>query len=264
MSLTFRWLGTAGVTIRAGAQVLAIDPFFTRPTIPSLLRPLISDEKLVAEKLPECNFVLVTHSHYDHLMDVPAVLHHTGATAFGSSNTCRLLRLLGSPASQVHELQVGDQLSMGNFKAAVIPGQHSPIPFARVFNGRLSPNLQAPLRVQDYRMDVCFGYFITVMGVHLQICAAEPKSADVVFAVAQETEQFYQKLLQGSTPRVFVPIHWDNFTRPLNLPLSRFSRPGRLTLNRIAKLAYQSLQDVIVIIPEPFREYSLPSKLKLG
>lgn len=258
MSLTFRWLGTAGVEIKAGEQVLAIDPFFTRPSMPSLLRPLIPNEQLVVEKLPECNFVLVTHSHYDHLMDVPAVLRHTGATAFGSANTCQLLRLLGTPASQVHELHVGDQFTTGNFQLTVIPGQHSSIPLGWVFNGRLSPNLQPPLRVQDYRMDVCLGYCITILGVRLLVCAAEPQMADVVFAVAQEAWHYYRKLLQFARPRIFVPIHWDNFTRPLSQPLSRFTRPGRPTLQQIANLAHQILQDVTVIIPELFREYSLP------
>jgi L-ascorbate metabolism protein UlaG (beta-lactamase superfamily) len=259
VSLTFRWLGTAGLEIKAGEQVLAIDPFFSRPSITSLLRPLISNDQLVAEKLPQCHFVLVTHSHYDHLMDVPTVLRQTGAAAFGSANTCQLLSLMGTPASQIRETHAGDQLSMGNFRVAVIPGQHSSIPLDRVFNGRLSPHLQPPLRVQDYRMDVCLGYHITVMGVRLLVCAAESQPVDVVFAVAQETESYYQKLLLGARPRIFVPIHWDNFTRPLNLPLSMFTRPGRLNLQQIANLAHQTLQDVTVIIPEIFREYSLLS-----
>ena len=102
--------------------------------------------------------------HYDHLLDVPEVLRHSGAAAYGSPNTCQLLRLLGYPASQVHEISVGDKLSLGAFKVEVIPGQHSPIPFGWIFNGSLRPGLQPPLRVQDYRMDVCLGYCITVHG----------------------------------------------------------------------------------------------------
>ncbi len=44
---------------------------------------------------PRCDFVLVTHAHWDHLMDVPDVVLNTGATALGSANTCQLLALLG-------------------------------------------------------------------------------------------------------------------------------------------------------------------------
>ena len=31
MSLKFRWLGVAGIELKAGEQVLVIDPFITRP-----------------------------------------------------------------------------------------------------------------------------------------------------------------------------------------------------------------------------------------
>jgi L-ascorbate metabolism protein UlaG (beta-lactamase superfamily) len=79
MSLAFRWLGTAGIELRAADQVLALDPFFTRPSLRQMLRPITPDPAVVASHLLRCNFVLVTHPHYDHLLDVPAVLEQTGA-----------------------------------------------------------------------------------------------------------------------------------------------------------------------------------------
>ena len=257
MSLSFRWLGVAGVELKANGQVLALDPFFTRPTIFEMLRPVKPDPSLTVEKLPECHFVLVTHSHYDHLLDVPDVLRHTGAAAYGSSNTCQLLRLLEVPASQVHQIGVGDNLSLGEFKIQVIAGQHSPIPFGRLFNGSLRPGLRPPLRVQDYRMDICLGYCITVMGVRLLVCAAEPQPTDVLFAVAQESKGYYQRLFRGAQPHTFIPIHWDNFTRSLRKPLKRFTRPGRMSLRQLTRLARNTLPGVNVIVPEIFREYEI-------
>lgn len=257
MSLTFRWLGVAGVELKAGNQVLALDPFFTRPPLVQLLKPLQPDSALAAEKLPTCNVVLVTHPHYDHLLDVPAVLRHTGAVAYGSANTCRLLHLLGVPDTQVKQVQVGDVLVLGAFKVEVVYGQHSRIPFGRIFNRGLRPNLKPPLRVQDYRMDLCLGYRITVMGKCLLVCASEPQPADILFVVAQESRSYYLKLFKGVQPHTFIPIHWDNFTRPLSQPLRRFTRPGRLQLWQITHLARQVLPGVNVIIPEIFAEYTL-------
>ena len=257
MSLTFRWLGVAGVELNAGGQVLTLDPFFTRPSLVDMLRPLNPNPSLAAEKLPICHFVLVTHSHYDHLLDVPEVLRHTGAVAYGSANTCQLLRLLGTPAAQVHEIHRGDKLSLGAFKVEVIAGQHNWIPFGSIFNGRLRPDMHPPLRAQDYRMDVCLGYCITVLGSRLLVCAAEPQLADILFAVAQESRGYYLRLFQGIQPHTFVPIHWDIFTRPLNKPLRRFARPGRIPLWQLTRLARQTLPGINVIIPEIFREYSV-------
>ncbi len=257
MSLRFRWLGAAGVVIKAGDQVLALDPFFTRPSLRELLRPVNPDTSLVGRKLPRCNALLVTHSHWDHLLDVAEVLRQTGAAAYGSPNTCQLLKINGVPGTQVHEVGVGDKLSLGAFKVEVIAGRHSRIPFARLFNGALRPNLQPPLHVWDYRMDVCLGYRITVMGTRLLVCAGEPQPAEVLFTVAQEPKVYYQRLLVGTQPHTFIPIHWDNFLRGLERPLRRFSRPGGMSLWQLARLARQAIPGINVIIPEIFREYTL-------
>jgi L-ascorbate metabolism protein UlaG (beta-lactamase superfamily) len=257
MSLTFRWLGVAGIELKAGDQVLAIDPFFSRPSMVQMFKPLKPNPPSAIENLPSCNSILVTHSHYDHLMDVPVVLRHTGAVAYGSANTCQLLTLLGVPDAQAKQVRVGDKLYLGAFQVEVIFGQHSSIPFGQLFNGSLRPGLRPPLYVTDFRMDVCLGYWITVMGIQLLICASEPHPAEILFTVAQESKNYYTHLLKGSGPSVFIPIHWDNFTRPLSKPVHRFSRPGRLPLWQIARLARQVLPQVEVIIPEIFREYTL-------
>jgi len=261
VSLFFRWLGVAGVELRSGGQILAIDPFFTRPSLTGFVKPVIPNAQLVAEKLPTCDAVLVTHSHWDHLMDVPEVLIQTGAIAYGSANTCQLLRLLGVRDSQVKEVHLGEQLSLDEFTVEVIQGQHSPIPFGRLFNGKLRQGLRPPLRLQDYRMDSCLGYRITVQGMRLLICAAEPLPAELLFAVAQEPKEYYQRLFQGVHPHTLVPIHWDNFLRPLNKPLQNFTRPARMNLTQLTKMALQVLPQAKVVIPELFSEYTLSDKL---
>ena len=94
--IQIRWLGVAGIELRTADQTLVIDPYLTRvPFWRVAFRRLRTDHALVAQHIPRCDFVLVTHSHFDHLMDVPAVVHHTGALALGSVNTCRLLALSG-------------------------------------------------------------------------------------------------------------------------------------------------------------------------
>ena len=166
-------------------------------------------------------------------MDVPTVLQHTGAVAYGSSNTCQLLRLLGVPEMQVKEIQVGDTLSLGAYEVDVIAGQHSWIPFSRVLMARLRPGLQPPLRLQDYRMDVCLGYCIQVRGMQVLVCAAKPQPAEILFIVAQESRHYYQSLFQDVHPHTLVPIHWDNFLRPLSKPIAKIhtTRQDELTQN---------------------------------
>jgi L-ascorbate metabolism protein UlaG (beta-lactamase superfamily) len=256
MSLKFRWLGVAGIELKAGEQVLAIDPFLTRPSLIGLIKPVLSNTKLVMEKIPHCDGILVTHPHWDHLMDVPTVIQHSGAIAYGSSNTCRLLNLLGVPGSQVREVHVGDSISMGAYVVEVIQGQHSWIPFSRWFNGEISADLQPPLRLQDYRMDISLGYRIEVDGIRVLVCAAQSQPADVLFMVAQESMEYYRDLFSKMQPSVVVPIHWDNFIRPLNKPLHNFTRPGRMQLSQLTDLIHTLRPEATVIIPEIFREYT--------
>jgi L-ascorbate metabolism protein UlaG (beta-lactamase superfamily) len=222
-----------------------------------LIRSVIPNTQLVSEKLPVCDFVLVTHSHWDHLMDVPQLIHQTGAMAYGSANTCQLLSLLGARELNVKEVQAGVKLSLGEFMVEVVKGRHSPIPFSNLFNGKLGQGLHPPLHLQDYRMDVCLGYRITTQGVRVLVCPAEPIPADLLFTVAQEPKDYYQRLFLGVHPHTLVPIHWDNFLRPLSKPLHKFTRPGRMNLLKLTEFVNQVIPQAKVIIPEIFKEYTL-------
>src|SRR5258707_12404259 len=85
-----RWLGVAGIELSVDGRTLLIDPFVSRPPARRLWAGRVaSDGALVAEKVPRGAVVLVTHAHWDHIMDVPEVARRTGAPVYGSPNACR-------------------------------------------------------------------------------------------------------------------------------------------------------------------------------
>ena len=87
MSISFRWLGVAGLELSVGNHVMVIDPYFTRfPLRKAFWGRVEPDRKLIAEKIQHCDFVLITHAHFDHLMDAPDVVRNTGAIVMGSPN----------------------------------------------------------------------------------------------------------------------------------------------------------------------------------
>src|SRR5512146_3140073 len=110
MSITYRWLGVAGLEFVSDGYTLLIDPFFTRPGKAAVLvgRRVAANAALVAMHAPHADAVLVTHPHYDHLLDVPEILNRTTARAFGSPNTCALLAYHGIQPQQINAIQVGD------------------------------------------------------------------------------------------------------------------------------------------------------------
>ncbi len=264
----FRWLGVAGIELRANEQTLAIDPFLTRPPFRRMWFGRVrSDRSLVVTTIPRCDAVLVTHAHHDHLMDVPEVIQHTGATAYGSPNTCQLLAILGAREEHVREIKVGDQLFLGHFQVEVLPSEHLRIPgFAP---GPLSLRLQPPLHVRDYRMDTCFSFLIEVDGrrwLDWSSARSEPAlPADVLCVAPSADAAYYEALLAVVQPRIIIPLHWDDLFRPLSKPLRPYWKPPRRAfppLKRVDLPAFRQLIKHIapqtkIFFPEIFRLYDL-------
>jgi hypothetical protein len=96
VSVTF--LGVGGFVVRHGAHAVMTAPLFTHPNLPSVISRGGADRDLVTRMLDSIDrsgieAVILGHSHYDHLMDVPATLHALTPTPmlYGSSTTKHVL-----------------------------------------------------------------------------------------------------------------------------------------------------------------------------
>jgi hypothetical protein len=264
----FRWLGVAGIELRLGARVLAIDPFFTRPPLRRAVFGRVDpDRDLIAETMAGCNDVLITHAHWDHVMDVPEVVRNTGAVAWGSANACQLLAVCGVPQRQAREIRAGDRLELGPFRVEVMRARHRSVPGFQP--GALASDLEPPLRVRDYRMDVCFSILVGVEGLRLlnwRSVRAEPAPrANVLFVDPHGGRCTYQTLIQRVQPQLVIPVHWDDFFRPLRGPI----RPGwraprwvfppveRVDLDKFSRMIGRIDPQVHVLVPEVLRDYDV-------
>jgi L-ascorbate metabolism protein UlaG (beta-lactamase superfamily) len=146
--IEFRWLGTAGIELRENDQVLAVDPYLTRtPVWKTWVGRVQPNRELIAEKIGHCDHILVTHAHWDHILDVPDIVRNTGAMAYGSSNSCRLLAACGVPQEKIQTITVGDELALNGFRVEVLHSEHM-----RVLGfgpESLAPDLKPPLRARD-------------------------------------------------------------------------------------------------------------------
>lgn len=270
----FRWLGVAGIELRTNEQILVIDPFLTRPPFRHLWFGRVpSDSARVAATIPQCDFVLVTHAHYDHLMDVQEVIQHTGAMAFGSPNACQLLSILGVQKGYLKEIMAGDRFTLVHFQVEVLPAKHMNVP--GFSSGPILPRLQQPLRLRDYRMDYCFSFLIEIGGLRwLDWCSirSEPATpAEVLCVGAGEGPDFYEALLSVVQPHIIIPLHWDNFFRPLTKPLNPLWKPPHMGSplidhqkpNEFRQMIKQIDPEVKVFIPDIFQLYNF-SEVLLG
>jgi L-ascorbate metabolism protein UlaG (beta-lactamase superfamily) len=271
----FRWLGTAGLEFSHLGQVLLIDPYLTRISFwQQWLSPLHSDRQLVRSILPRADFILITHAHYDHLLDVPEVLAYTGASVYGSANACALLTLQGVPDRQVHQVADGDNLDLGVYRVKVLLSIHTWIPFFGP--GRLHHELRPPLRAWDYRMDVVYSYLIEVAGLRILVAAGEFASQVPEVEVAF-TNPAYRYAADAHELRIangglVIPIHWDDFWIPLDKPVRpMFSAPGwffpplrRISLDRYRQKVRSAASGVKVLVPERLADYTLPEGSRIS
>ena len=265
----FRWLGVAGSEWKVGERSLAIDPFFTRPPLRRLWFGRVSpNRRLVSELMPRCDVILVTHSHWDHLMDVPEIAQQTGAQVLGSPNTCAVLAACGVPERQIHCVRIGDRRTVQGFEIEVLPAEHPRTPIDRLIDGPLPHRLSPPLRLLDYRADVCFSFLIQIAEWRV-LSGDQPISADVWLGPALTVRPVVEPLLHAIQPRLAIPIHWDGFSRPLHKETRPMLAPPSWTWPPLKRLDMASFQEQIkelapettFIIPEVLRPYSLDDLL---
>jgi hypothetical protein len=96
-----------------------------------------------------------------------------------------------------------------------------------------------------------------------QIHSAPP--ADVLFVKPHQEQAYYEALLGVVQPRVLIPIHWDDFMRPLSQPLRPMLKPPRLAFPPLARVDLTAFRQMIkriapqtkVFLPEIFHLYEL-------
>ena len=81
-----QWLGTAGFAIEHDGFVLLIDPYLTRASLATCLTTALQPALArLARVLPRADAIVLSHTHFDHALDVPALAKQTGAPVFGST-----------------------------------------------------------------------------------------------------------------------------------------------------------------------------------
>jgi L-ascorbate metabolism protein UlaG (beta-lactamase superfamily) len=263
--LTFRWLGAAGIEIQAEEETLVIDPYFTRISFRQQWFGRLQSNIALAERMvPACDHILVSHAHWDHVMDVPAVAAHTRAKVCGSPNTCQLLRVLGMAEGQIVQIQPGANLQLGPFAIKVSQAEHMPVP---VFTpGPLAPDLRPPLRARDYRMDVCLCFHITAGGVNLLTDPGEHPAklelADILLISPHYNFDQLRVLMAQVKPRLVMPNHWDNIWLPLNRPVRAMMHPPRPRFPFFGRMNLEEFRDDVKRI-DPLIKVFVPERLAL-
>jgi L-ascorbate metabolism protein UlaG (beta-lactamase superfamily) len=231
-----RWLGTAGFAIEHAGWVVLVDPYVTRASFSAcVLGPLRSDLSAIRRYVPLADAIVVGHTHFDHVLDVPDIARLTGARVFGSRSAAALCYARGIPADRVEvvEREAGGaplEREVGPFALRFVPSAHSRLLLGRVpFPGDISDCEDVPMRAHAYRCGAVFGVEIRVAGRTIyHLGSAELLDAHVsvkrvdllLMCVAgwKASRDFPERAANRLAPGAILLSHWDDFLRPLHRP----------------------------------------------
>lgn len=118
--VTLEWLGVSTYRLTVGDTVLFLDAYIDRvPAAPPV--------GITTADVDRADFVLIGHSHFDHLWGAERIAARTGATVIGSHETVRLLHDADAiPEAQLMAVAGGEPIHLTNdVRVRVFPALHS-------------------------------------------------------------------------------------------------------------------------------------------
>jgi L-ascorbate metabolism protein UlaG (beta-lactamase superfamily) len=235
---TFRWLGTSGWRIDIGAKTVLVDPYLSRFRTGLFegafnpATPLQVDATTVDEHAGGPQTILVTHTHWDHVNDVPHIAKQSGARVFGTLTAYHLGLAFGLPAAQLSPVKGGEVLDFGEYTVEVIAALHSRnAAYSMAFPGIRVAVPNRPATIADLPEGDTLAYQVTVQGgpsvffmgasdfVERNLEGLHPDVAMIAVPATDVTHDYVPRLLGVlDRPATVVPVHWDNFETPLSNP----------------------------------------------
>ena len=304
------YLGTNGYQFEFKGHALLVDPYFSRVDLLSValgsriqpnvsrvndgLRQVASNAvwspafrrglrlgerapkafgELQTSREPKLDAILVTHGHFDHLLDVPLIMAKTRARLIASESSVELAKRAG--ASSDDAVRPGDVRQIGPWEIRVLPATHDrlfgKVPFDRPTSQAGSPaealaKAEPPERAGDWACGEPLAFLIEVNsqriyidsgGTPSQLPPNEHVDLAILGVALPDSRARLAAALKRLQPRYILPSHQDNFFRPLSAgfefgPLTDFPRVRR----ECARADHSRL-----ILLDYFRPWTLPKAI---
>jgi len=119
VSTTLDWYGCATFCLRSAGLEIFLDAYVDRAQN-------AKGTGLRADDIESCDWIVVGHSHFDHLYGAERIAEKTGARIIGSYETVRVMEQAGVPVEQMICVAGGERIELGEgVSVSVYPSQHS-------------------------------------------------------------------------------------------------------------------------------------------
>ena len=276
------YLGTNGYQFEFKGHALLVDPYFSRvdllsAALNSRIQPNASRINDGLRHLaPKADAILVTHGHFDHLLDVPVIMAKTRARLVASASSVDLSKRAG--ASSGDAVKPGDVRRIGPWTIRVLSATHDrlfgKVPFDRppskaglsaeaaVKAG--SAKTRPPQRAADWICGEPLAFLIEVNGQRIYLDsggtpAQLPPNEHVDLAILgmalPDSRARLSAALAHLQPRYVLPSHQDDFFRPLSAGFQFGSLTDFPFVQR--ECAQQNRSRLILL--DYFKPWSLPA-----
>jgi L-ascorbate metabolism protein UlaG (beta-lactamase superfamily) len=113
--MKIKWLGTAAIAYTQNDKTIIFDPFCGLNKKLGCVTP---------EELAAYGNIFITHGHFDHLLDVPAILAAGKASVYCSKIAAQNLIDRGVQPGRIHIVVPGNTIIDGPFSIRVLAGKH--------------------------------------------------------------------------------------------------------------------------------------------
>jgi L-ascorbate metabolism protein UlaG (beta-lactamase superfamily) len=248
------YLGVNGFQFETNGHALLIDPYFTRVALLSaaLNQRIESNPNRVSEGLKHIygrvDAILVTHAHFDHLLDAPEIVRRTRAQLVAGPTAIHLVESLGISPNECQIVRPGSVRKIGPWTIRVFAAKHDrlfgKVPFNKCNSDRPSPqsspsgrggrgalgeteSASQPVKVSDWCVGEPLAFVIEAAGKRIYIDSggvpgappdAQIKDVDLaILGVAlPDSRQRFAEAVRQLRPRYILPSHQDDMFAPLS------------------------------------------------
>ena len=230
--INVKWTGAAGLEFCYDGGTVLVDPYYSRISKFRMFFGKVAPDadliKNVCLDTGKVNAVIVGHSHFDHVMDIPCFAEYLDCMLIGNDSLSALMERHGMSERVFvckgrETVKIDDAVSV-----KMIPSEHGRVVLGRVpFSGEISRVGTLPMKASDYRHGTVFAPLLNIAGktfLHLGSSGyigheLEGCSCDVLFLCVpgwKKTKDYPERVLELTTPECVVLFHYDDFFKKYN------------------------------------------------